>query len=734
MHGEAVWMSGQVFDRTGTTVLRMPEGTAADGAVPSGPHPSGPASPPGTAAPSGTAAGSAPAEHGVCVFDSLLTLTSWNDEFFTLMGYPAGLAKVGTPWAAFRDHDMAAGETAPPGLDIQVRDSLESSIRPLSHSIRWSRLNGRTVEFGLHPMPHGGFVAVFTDLTGLLHQENWLLRDAQRYALAVEGGKAAIWDWDLKTGRIFYSPNTHGMLGVTPDILGDDPEAMLAFIHPEDRKPWRQAIVKFIRDPGQAAFNHVHRQLTATGQLLWIRSRAVAERDETGQAFRVVGSNTDISDIKRAEEQALRSAFEDDLTGLANRALFVDRAGQALRRMKRDATRLFAVLFLNLDRFRTINETLGHDAGDALLRAVADRLREVLRPSDTVARLNGDEFTVLLEDLDSQARTLQVAGRLQQAIGQPIECGGQELYPTISIGIALGRPDYARPEELLGDADIALNHAKRGGKAQYVMFSDSMRSTVTDRLSIETGLRKAVDRGELELFYQPIIRLESEQVAGFEALMRWRHPDRGMISPGEFIPVAEETGLIVPLGRFALECGARQLVAWNRDRTGAPLFMSVNVSNRQFVNHDLIGDVQAVIEQSGIAPALLKIEITESLIMSNPDLAAARLQELKQLGVTLSLDDFGTGYSSLSYLHRFPFDTLKIDRSFVNTMLENPESMVIVRAIAGLATNLGMDIVAEGAEEAAEVAELRKLGCLYCQGYYFGRPTPAAQASALVAA
>lgn len=675
-----------------------------------------------------------PAAQGVCVFDSHLHLSSWNEEFFDLTGFPTDLGRAGTPWSAFLDHDLAAGEAHPTELETRVRDSMKGGAPPPKRSIRWPRLNGRTLDFGLHPMPHGGFVAVFTDITEQLRREQELLRDAQRYALAVESGQAAIWDWDRVARKIYYAPSTHNMLGLPPDSLGTDPDAIMAYVHEDDRQGWRDAVAEFVRDPTQEAFSRILRQRTADGREIWVRCRAIAERDDQGRAVRIVGSNTDVSEVKLAEEQARRSAFEDQLTGLANRALFVDRVAQSLRRMKRDSERLFAVLFLNLDRFRTINDSLGHEAGDTLLQAVGSRMRDALRPADTIARLNGDEFTVLLEDLDSESGAVMVAERLQQAVGQPIDLDGQELFPTVSIGIALGTPDYARPEEVLGDADIALNHAKRGGKAQYVMFHDKMRSTVTDRLTIESGLRKALDRGELELFYQPIVLLRSGQVAGFEALMRWRHPERGMISPGEFIPVAEETGLIVPLGRFALEAGARQLAEWQRRLGSDDLFMSINVSNRQFVNHDLIGDVMAALRMSGVAPGAIKVEITESLIMSNPDLAAARLRELKEVGVRLSLDDFGTGYSSLSYLHRFPFDTLKIDRSFVNTMLAKPESMVIVRAIAGLATNLGMDIVAEGAESEPEVVELRNLGCLYCQGYFYGPPTPAAEAAALLAA
>lgn len=442
---------------------------------------------------------------------------------------------------------------------------------------------------------------------------------------------------------------------------------------------------------------------------------------------------TDITGRKLIEEQMVHDAFHDALTGLANRKLFMEHLQLTIARSERESGTMFAVLFLDLDRFKIVNDSLGHSEGDKLLKAIAGRLNLILRPGDLVGRLGGDEFTILLSELDSPAAALLIAERIQEEMSMPFDLGGSEITTSASIGITFSSPAYTQAEEMLRDADIAMYRAKAKGKACHQVFDQTMHEEVRNRLHIEREMRQALARSEFSLQYQPIVDLKTGNLSGFEALIRWHHPVRGMISPAEFIPIAEENNLILPLGRWILHESCRQLRAWQMENpSAADLMISVNLSGKQFLQPDLVEQVSAALTETGLSPKCLKLEITESYLMENSELSIKTISRLRSLGLQLSLDDFGTGYSSLSYLHRLPVSYLKIDRSFVNRMLENEENSEMVGTIIRLAQNLKMKVIAEGVETAAQMAHLQMFNCEYGQGYFFSKPVPAESAALLI--
>jgi diguanylate cyclase (GGDEF)-like protein/PAS domain S-box-containing protein len=470
------------------------------------------------------------------------------------------------------------------------------------------------------------------------------------------------------------------------------------------------------------------------GHVVWSLLSVTVIRDSLSNSVNLIFQIQDITDRKRAEERLLHEAFHDGLTGLPNRALFMDHLKLSVERGKRRDDRLFAVLFLDLDRFKVINDSLGHMVGDQLLVGIARRLEICLRPGDTVARLGGDEFTVLLEDLMSVTEAIEVADRLQKALALPFNLNGHEVFTTVSIGIALSSTGYDRPEEVLRDADTAMYRAKMLGKARHEVFDKTMHARAMHLLQMESDLRRAIERKEFVLHYQPIVALETGTIRGFEALIRWQHPERGFVSPGEFIPIAEETGLIIPIGQWVLEEACRQIHEWQEQFPQyPPLQISVNLSGKQFNTSNLIDQVRRVLSETNVEPHSLKLEITESMVMENFETAIEMLNQLRTLGLELSIDDFGTGYSSLSYLHRFPISTLKIDRSFVSRMSDNNENAEIVRTIMMLARSLKMDVVAEGVETTDQLTQLAMLECEYGQGYYFSKPLDVAGAARLLA-
>ncbi|MCP9495346.1 MAG: EAL domain-containing protein [Pyrinomonadaceae bacterium MAG19_C2-C3] len=452
-------------------------------------------------------------------------------------------------------------------------------------------------------------------------------------------------------------------------------------------------------------------------------SRHIADQKRIGQ------------ELQESREHFRHAALHDTLTGLPNRALLKEELMLAIKRANENENSPFAVLFLDLDRFKIINDSLGHAAGDQLLVAIARRLMKCLRPRDTVARLGGDEFAILLQGAEAWSEAANVADRIGKDLMQPFNLSGHEIHTTSSIGIALSTTFYEHPEDILRDADAAMYRAKENGKARYEIFDQNMHKHALDLLQLENDLRRAVEREEFIVHYQPIVLLETKEISGFEALVRWQHPQRGMVSPAEFIPLAEETGLIKEIGSWVLKESCRQLSEWQRQSgVTRPLTLSVNLSGRQFAQPDLVEQVHRILQETGFDPCCLKLEITESVVMSNAENAIRMLTQLRALGIRLSIDDFGTGYSSLSYLHRFPVDTLKIDRSFVNLMGVGQENSEIIRTIKMLAGSLSMETVAEGVETLEQLAQLKALNCEYGQGYLFAKPMEARAAFALLAA
>lgn len=441
----------------------------------------------------------------------------------------------------------------------------------------------------------------------------------------------------------------------------------------------------------------------------------------------------DITERKRSEEALIHNAFHDALTGLPNRALFIDHLQLAIDRTHRREDQIYAVLFIDIDRFKVINDTMGHLIGDQLLVEIARRLEKCLRPGDTIARVGGDEFTVLLEELEDEPEAVSIAHRIQKELSAPLILDGHEIFNTVSVGIAPSSSGYDSPAQIMRDADTAMYRAKLMGKNRHEIFDKAMHEAAIGLLQLETDLRHGLERGEFFIQYQPIVSLDNFRLCGFEALVRWRHPERGLISPLDFIPLAEETGQIIPIGQWVLMQACKQMHRWQR-RYGMehPLFISVNLSGKQFAQSDLIEQVKNTITETRLNPRGLKLEITESVVMENIEMATQMLQQLRDLGVQLSIDDFGTGYSSLSYLHRFPIDTLKVDKSFVMEMVDNNENIEIVRTIIMLAQNLGMDVIAEGIETKEQLALLRKLKCEKGQGYYFSKPLETAAAENLL--
>jgi len=556
-----------------------------------------------------------------------------------------------------------------------------------------------------------------------------LRESEERYALAVRGANDGLWDWNLRTDEVFYAERWKQMLGLSNDAVTAAPDEWFRRVHRDDIERLRSDIAGHIE--GFAPhLESEHRVLHADGTYRWMLARGVAVRDATGRAHRMAGSLSDITEGK----------VSDPLTGLPNRVLFLDRLGQSMERAKRHG-RVSAVLFVDLDRFKLVNDSLGHEAGDRFLAAIASRLERSVRTVDTVARVNsevtvarigGDEFTILLENVKHASDAIRVAERVQHCLRQPFEIDGRQLFTSASIGIATSETAYSNAQDLLRDADTAMYRAKALGKARCEVFDVRMREAAIARLALETDLRRAIERNEFELHYQPIISLATNTLAGFEALVRWRHPERGLVSPEHFIGVAEETGLIVPLGAWVLQRACTQMREWQVAHPGSDaLTMHVNLSAKQFVHPDLATEIAGVLEATGLSASSLNLEITESAVIENPDSVIEVLGTLKALGLRISIDDFGTGHSSLSYLHRFPIDALKIDRSFVSAM--TVEQSKIIQAIVALAQALHLEVIAEGIETLEQLSRLSQLGSDGGQGYLFAAALTAPKAESVLA-
>ena len=466
--------------------------------------------------------------------------------------------------------------------------------------------------------------------------------------------------------------------------------------------------------------------------LLWALRRWQKLMDQSGREMqdqiRAVESakkalEWDVTERKQVEEQMLHEALHDSLTGLPNRTLCIDRLGRSIGRAKRRADYLFAILFLDVDRFKVINDSLGHAVGEKLLQAMVQRLLSSLRPSDTLARFGGDKFTVLLEDMGDISDATRVADRIQKELTVPFHIDQQEIFVTVSIGIAQSKTGYDQPEDFLRDAETAMYRAKTLGRARYQVFDADMHSRAVSLLRLENDLRRAIERNEFEIHYQPIVSLKTGRLSGFEALVRWRHPQRGLLCPVEFLSVVEEMDLILQMDHLVLRESCRQMKQWQvKYPQSASLMVSVNISGKHFSHPGLIDFVDQIVRETGLDPHTLKLEIPESGIMENPEMAERALFQLKDRNIGLLIDDFGSGYSSLASLHRFPIETLKIDRSFVTAMEKDGENIEIVRAIVVLAHNLSMDVIAEGIETQEQLAVLKELGCEYGQGYFFAKP------------
>lgn len=553
-----------------------------------------------------------------------------------------------------------------------------------------------------------------------------LAQSEERYALAVRAANDGIWDWDLVTNRIHFSPRWHSILGQPEHIGDEEPEGWFSLVHDDDLAAVRAAIDAHLS--GSTPHLEIeHRMRERSGEWRWVLVRGLAVRDQNGHATRMAGSMSDVSQRRAAERQLQHDALHDPLTGLPNRALFNDRLDQILRRSLRDPRVTCAVMFVDIDRFKLVNDSLSHTVGDQLLVAVGARLSEMLRPGDTVARLGGDEFALLLDGVGTEEDGALAAQRIQTAFAKAFSVGGKELIVTASVGISLAA-SKASAGDLLRNADIAMYDAKRRGTGRYSVFDESMHRRVVDRVAREHQLRQAIDGSLIVVNYQPIVDLRTGEITELEALARW--PDNWEpLAPADFVAIAEESGLIKELGMSVLRTAVDTLASWRTaGLVGRDVKVSVNISKRQLDDPELPDEILAAITHAGLPADLLRLEITESTLMQEPERMQRIVSEVCASGVGLHLDDFGTGYSSLAALLQFPVDALKIDRHFVTSGLRSGSANeAIVRSTIALAHGLGLQVIAEGIEDPLDLRRLRTLGCEYGQGFLFSEPVRAEQ-------
>jgi diguanylate cyclase (GGDEF)-like protein/PAS domain S-box-containing protein len=566
-----------------------------------------------------------------------------------------------------------------------------------------------------------GIVTLCEDISERKQAEEALRESEERYALAVRGTNDGIWDWDLTADRVYYSPRWKAILGFDESEVGDSPDEWLGRVHPEDLARVRAKLVDH-REGKVPLFEDEHRMRHRDGVYRWVLSRGFAVRDAAGLPHRMAGAQTDVTD---------RRAY-DSLTGLPNRALFVERVGYAASRARRRSEHRFALLFIDLDGFKEVNDSLGHPAGDQVLAAVARRLEACLRPGDLVARLGGDEYAVLLERIDQAAGATEVAARILEELRPAFSVSGRDVSVSASIGIAVSLTGREPVADLLRDADAAMYRAKAAGKGRYEVFDEELRLRLAARADLEASLRGAVDRGEFLVHFQPIVRLATGRLAGFEALVRWQRADR-LSSPDEFLPLVEETGLILPIGSVVLREACRQARRW-QDLTGPDFVLpvSVNLSDKQFRDPALPTRIEAILAETSLAPAGLRLEVSEAAIIESAGAGTQGLARLRERGLQVHIDDFGSGYSSLRYLHAFPVDGLKIDRSVVARLDAGSEPLV--RAILEAARGIRLPVTAKGVETDAQWARMRGLQCEWAQGFRFSPPVDAETAASLISA
>jgi diguanylate cyclase (GGDEF)-like protein/PAS domain S-box-containing protein len=559
-----------------------------------------------------------------------------------------------------------------------------------------------------------------TELTERRRVELELRKSERRFRVLIENATDIIMILDAEQVCHYISPSAERIIGYAPEELVD--RSLIEFVHPEDGLLLAQALNLALAHPGISQPALEYRQGTRDGS--WHVLEAVITNLLHDPAVEGIVLNChEITQRKKAEEKLRHDALHDNLTGLPNRSLLLEFLEQAIRRSQRRQDYQFAILFLDIDRFKTINDSLGHLVGDQLLIAFAHRLKKCLRAGDTVARLGGDEFVILLEDIASSEEALKVPERIQKALTSAFPLDNQEVFISTSIGITLSASHYELPEQLLRDADTAMYYAKARGKSCYEVFDTSMHARAMRQLQLESDLRRALERQEFLVYYQPIVSVERDCLDGFEALVRWQHPEQGLISPAEFVPLAEETGLITLIDLWVLREACRQLKVWHKRFPAIPPWtVGVNLSGKQFSQPDLIKEIDRILAETGLKGQYLKLEVTESVLIENAESAAAMLSKLREREIQVCLDDFGTGYSSLSYLYRFPIDTLKIDRSFVSPIGAEGKNGEIVRTIITLAHSLAIKVIAEGVETAHQLAQLKNLGCDQAQGYFFSQP------------
>jgi diguanylate cyclase (GGDEF)-like protein/PAS domain S-box-containing protein len=664
---------------------------------------------------------------GVVVVDMDGNLVHHNPAATAILGDQLAdlLPRIQPQASAFRNTDQLTAFQTPDlplaqaiqGCEI---DGMELFVAPTpGASGQWLSVTARPLREPQSALV--GAVGVVRDVSAAKRAELALRESEERYALAARGANDGLWEWDLRNNQVHFSPRWKAMLGYAEDEIGTTLAEWIERVHPDDRDRLEARLAAHHRRL-ISHFEHEYRMLHKDGSYRWMLCRGLAVWNDSGRAMRMAGSQTDVTDRRQFEQQLVHDALHDHLTGLPNRALFVDRLGHALSRMRRNPDYQFAVLFLDLDRFKIINDGLGHAIGDQLLIAIARRLEECLRPGDTVARLGGDEFTILLDDIQDEQAVRDIAERAQSALSSPIQLNDQNVFTTASIGMLLSSPSYESAADMIRDADTAMYRAKLAGKACAVLFDPAMHTQIMSDLHLETDMRWAVEREELRLHYQPIVALENGRIVGIEALVRWQHPQRGLLYPIDFLEVAEESGLIIPISWWVLREACRQVFSWQQEiPDAATMWVSVNLSAKQLAQANVVAYIRDILDETGLEPQSLKLEITEHTLVEHGEITTRVANQIRAIGIQLCIDDFGTGYSSLSYLHQLPVDVLKIDRSFISQMGEHGDRSEIVRTILGLARTLGMKAVAEGTETLQQADELRRLACDFGQGWLFSK-------------